>query len=81
MFTTRSIVRCVVTQFWTNVSCLDIVDAVYPHLRVAFRSGWHGDSAPFDGVGGVVGHAFYPTYGRIHFDDAETWTHRTTRGL
>lgn len=29
---------------------------------------------PFDGPKGVLGHAFYPSNGATHFDDAERWS-------
>jgi len=46
-------------------------------LRISWVTGDHGDGYPFDGVGGILAHAFYPTDGRVHFDDAETWTTNT----
>ncbi|KAE8708642.1 hypothetical protein F3Y22_tig00110336pilonHSYRG00023 [Hibiscus syriacus] len=54
-----------------------------PEIRGVFRrsfSKWasvipgdHGDGEPFDGVLGVLGHAFSPENGRFHLDEAETW--------
>ena len=49
-------------------------------ISIAFRTGDHGDGSPFDGVGNVLAHGFYPPpsggaiAGDLHFDDAETWT-------
>ncbi|KAF5177293.1 Metalloendoproteinase 4-mmp [Thalictrum thalictroides] len=42
-------------------------------IKVGFYSGDHGDGEPFDGVLGVLGHAFSPQSGRFHLDAAETW--------
>jgi hypothetical protein len=49
-------------------------------ILVKFASGPHGDSYPFDGPGGVLGHTFYPVpinsesiAGDIHLDADENW--------
>lgn len=42
-------------------------------IEIRFATGWHGVHEPFDGQGKVLAHAFPPTDGDIHFDDAETW--------
>ncbi|XP_022993647.1 metalloendoproteinase 2-MMP-like [Cucurbita maxima] len=42
-------------------------------IKISFESGDHGDGEAFDGVGGVIAHAFSPTDGRLHFDAIETW--------
>ncbi|XP_057449812.1 metalloendoproteinase 1-MMP-like [Lotus japonicus] len=43
-------------------------------IRIGFYSGDHGDGEPFDGVLGVLGHAFSPPNGRFHLDAAEAWS-------
>ena len=45
-----------------------------------FEGGQHGCYWGFDGPGGVLAHAFFPTDGRAHFDEAETFTDKTTKG-
>ncbi len=49
-------------------------------ILVEFASGAHGDSYPFDGPGGSLGHTFYPApvnsepiAGDMHFDADEAW--------
>ncbi|KAK9075713.1 hypothetical protein SSX86_004042 [Deinandra increscens subsp. villosa] len=42
-------------------------------IKIGFYSGDHGDTVPFDGVLGVLAHAFSPENGRLHLDEAETW--------
>ena len=44
------------------------------NIKINFFNGTHDDSYPFDFAGTVAGHAFYPTKGRVHFDDYETWS-------
>ncbi|XP_068451546.1 matrix metalloproteinase-17b [Clinocottus analis] len=49
-------------------------------LQVDFLHGYHGDGYPFDGAGGAVGHAFFPSdaarAGGVHLDAEEDWTFR-----
>lgn len=49
-------------------------------IHIFFGRGSHGDQYPFDGVGRVLAHTFYPAppnaepiAGDMHFDDDETW--------
>ncbi|OAY65927.1 Metalloendoproteinase 4-MMP [Ananas comosus] len=42
-------------------------------VKVGFYAGEHGDGEPFDGVLGVLAHAFSPESGRLHLDAAERW--------
>ncbi|CAI9095783.1 OLC1v1031799C1 [Oldenlandia corymbosa var. corymbosa] len=42
-------------------------------IKIGFYNGDHGDGEAFDGVLGVLAHAFSPENGRFHLDGAETW--------
>jgi len=55
-------------------------DTALRTVAVKFASRAHGDSMPFDGPAGVVGHTFYPTpvnsepiAGDLHLDADENW--------
>lgn len=61
---------------WSAVIPVSFVEAVEyrkADIRIGFYRGDHGDGQPFDGVLGVLAHAFSPEDGRVHFDAAETW--------
>lgn len=63
---------------WAEVSPLvfrKLDSSATADITVKFVTGYHGDVKAFDGPGGVLAHAFYPSSGGdIHFDDDETWT-------
>nr|CAH8846814.1 unnamed protein product [Trichobilharzia regenti] len=82
-------------NLWSRVVNLDFIeekDYYKPaDIVIRFGAGKHGDSIPFDGAGGVLAHAYYPTpdnvysfSGDAHFDDDEVWNdgpHKTHRNL
>ncbi|KAE8648550.1 metalloendoproteinase 1 [Cucumis sativus] len=49
-------------------------DAQSADINISFQIKDHADGLPFDGPGGVVGHAFAPTDGRLHLDGDDTWS-------
>ncbi|KAK1326457.1 hypothetical protein QJS10_CPA01g02777 [Acorus calamus] len=55
------------------VRFIETRDYVSADVKIGFFSGDHGDGKPFDGVLGVLAHAFSPDSGRLHLDMAETW--------
>lgn len=55
------------------VTFVELEDYRAANIKVGFHGGDHGDGEPFDGVLGVLAHAFSPENGRLHLDTAETW--------
>jgi hypothetical protein len=45
-----------------------------PNITFNWFTGDHKDGSPFDGPNKVLAHAFFPSDGRVHFDDDEDWT-------
>lgn len=68
---------------WAGVTSLtftEVSSASSADIVILWAVGNHGDGSSFDGVNGVLAHAFYPPpnggslAGDAHFDDSETWT-------
>lgn len=62
---------------WASVIPVKFVEtqeAGVADITIGFYNGDHGDGEPFDGVLGVLAHAFSPENGRFHLDAAERWT-------
>jgi hypothetical protein len=68
-------------QLWAAVTPLAFAEVGTPPLAditVNWEVGNHNDDRPFDGLNGVLAHAFFPPpngafAGDVHFDDAEQW--------
>ncbi|KAF7649360.1 hypothetical protein LDENG_00142880 [Lucifuga dentata] len=64
----------------TFLFCRKVGSSEAADLLVEFLHGNHGDGYPFDGVGGAVGHAFFPSdptrAGGVHLDTEEEWAFR-----
>lgn len=61
---------------WASVIPVTFLETnQYEHadIKIGFYSGDHGDGESFDGVLGVLAHAFSPESGKFHLDAAETW--------
>jgi len=61
---------------WKNVTNLnfnEVCQTCQADLTFDFVEFDHGDGFPFDGIGRDLAHAFFPTDGRVHFDESETF--------
>ncbi|XP_027886307.1 matrix metalloproteinase-17b [Xiphophorus couchianus] len=82
----REMIRSLVfyaLRVWAEPTPLDFHEVGSPEaadLQVDFLQGYHGDGYPFDGAGGAVGHAFFPSdparAGGVHLDAEEQWAFR-----
>ncbi|MQM14101.1 hypothetical protein Taro_047030 [Colocasia esculenta] len=80
-FTARSVpspIRALVARAFTRWSDFTVfsfseADIASADISISFFRGNHGDGAAFDGMGGVLAHAFAPTNGRLHVDVDEHW--------
>ncbi|NMO23562.1 matrixin family metalloprotease [Pyxidicoccus fallax] len=60
---------------WSHVARIGFTEVASPgDIQIGWYAGDHGDGYSFDGANGVLAHAFYPTHGDVHFDEAEYWT-------
>ncbi|XP_036406886.1 matrix metalloproteinase-17b [Megalops cyprinoides] len=82
----REMIRSLVfyaLRVWAEPTQLEFHEVGSPgaaDLQVDFLHGSHGDGYPFDGLGGAVGHAFFPSdpkrAGGVHLDSEEDWAFR-----
>ncbi|KAF5889324.1 matrix metalloproteinase-17-like [Clarias magur] len=70
-------------KVWAEPTALEFHEVGEPEgadLLIDFLHGPHDDGYPFDGVGGAVGHAFFPSdpkrAGEVHLDAEEEWAFR-----
>uniref|UniRef100_H2Z9Z4 Peptidase metallopeptidase domain-containing protein n=1 Tax=Ciona savignyi TaxID=51511 RepID=H2Z9Z4_CIOSA len=69
---------------WANYTTLKFKKTTNPseaNFRISFGVRSHGDPYAFDGKGGTLAHAFFPSDGRAHFDEAETYTYKGGPGV
>ncbi|XP_056626140.1 matrix metalloproteinase-17b [Triplophysa dalaica] len=82
----REIIRSLVyysLRVWADPTQLEFHEVRGPEgadFQIDFLHGPHGDGFPFDGAGGSVGHAFFPSdpdrAGGVHLDAEEEWAFR-----
>uniref|UniRef100_A0A673G8D2 Matrix metalloproteinase-17-like n=1 Tax=Sinocyclocheilus rhinocerous TaxID=307959 RepID=A0A673G8D2_9TELE len=82
----REMIRSLVyyaLRVWADPTLLEFHEVRGPEgadLQIDFLRGPHGDGYPFDGAGGSVGHAFFPSdpdrAGGVHLDAEEKWAFR-----
>lgn len=71
-------------KHWADISDINFVETTVEDaadLKMSFEVGDHGDKYPFYGAGGALAHAYYPTKGVLHFDDAESFTSGVNNGI
>ncbi|MHC4403424.1 MAG: matrixin family metalloprotease [Planctomycetota bacterium] len=75
---------------WSGVSPLrftEVAPTENPTFRIGWFSGDHSDGSPFDGVGRVIAHAFFPPpcggthAGDMHFDEDEEFAASAADGI
>uniref|UniRef100_A0A3Q0R0W8 interstitial collagenase n=1 Tax=Amphilophus citrinellus TaxID=61819 RepID=A0A3Q0R0W8_AMPCI len=71
-------------QVWAKVTPLRFTRIYSGTADIMISFGPHGDFYPFDGPGNTLAHAFAPSPGiggDAHFDEDETFTFRSNRGI
>lgn len=67
---------------WTTANDFNFIEVAKtenPDIVIRWATSEHGDGGVFDGPGGTLAHATYPSRGAfIHFDDDETWMSNQT---
>lgn len=55
-------------QLWSDYANLNFTEvATNGDIRVSWQVGDHGDGSPFDGLNGVLAHAFFPPPARRYY--------------
>jgi predicted Zn-dependent protease len=76
-------------DYWSDVTPLkftEVCSACSADFSIVFAEYHHKhygnvDCNSFDGQGGVLAHAYYPSDGSIHFDESEEFTENTRDGI